>query len=168
MAADGSELVKINQLKTAITDVKSDVSPLASYPVGSVYISYTSTSPASRFGGTWQQLKSVFPYFTTNTTPGGSNTQNLTTAQLPSHTHTLKGHTIGMGGSKNSKKYVFLSGAGTSSQRLYWWADPNAPAASDDVFTLYGSYNISNSTGSGSTHNNMPSYQGLYAWRRTA
>lgn len=23
------------------------------YPIGSVYISYTSTSPATRFGGTW-------------------------------------------------------------------------------------------------------------------
>lgn len=26
------------------------------YPVGSVYISYTSTSPATRFGGTWTRI----------------------------------------------------------------------------------------------------------------
>lgn len=33
------------------------------YPVGSVYISYTSTSPATRFGGTWSAITGRFPYF---------------------------------------------------------------------------------------------------------
>lgn len=30
------------------------------YPVGSVYISYNSTSPATLFGGTWVQIKDKF------------------------------------------------------------------------------------------------------------
>lgn len=137
------------------------------YPVGSVYISYTSTSPATRFGGTWSSITGRFPYFNAGIGTDGSNTVTLTTLQMPSHTHSLKGHTVGMGGNANSKKYVFLSGSGTSSERLYWWSDPNK-GGYDDVFTIVDSYNYSNSSGGGKSHNNMPAYQTLYAWRRTA
>lgn len=34
----------------------------AVYPVGAVYQSWSSTSPATLFGGTWTQIKSVFLY----------------------------------------------------------------------------------------------------------
>ena len=30
------------------------------YPVGSIYISAASTSPATLFGGTWEQIKDTF------------------------------------------------------------------------------------------------------------
>lgn len=33
------------------------------YPVGSVYMSWNSTSPASLFGGTWVEITESFPYF---------------------------------------------------------------------------------------------------------
>ncbi len=62
------------------------------YPVGSIYISYTSTSPATRFGGTWSRIIGRFLYCTTNTTPAGSNTHTLTVDQIPSHNHILQRH----------------------------------------------------------------------------
>lgn len=37
------------------------------YPVGSVYMSYTSTSPASLFGGNWTAITGHFPYFNNGT-----------------------------------------------------------------------------------------------------
>ena len=60
------------------------------YPVGSIYIAYTSTSPATRFGGTWSQISSRFLYCTTGVGTGGSNTHTLTVNEIPSHNHALK------------------------------------------------------------------------------
>lgn len=66
------------------------------YPVGSIYISVNSTSPATLFGGTWVQLKDRFllgvgdTYTSINAT-GGEATVTLTTSQIPSHTHTFTG-----------------------------------------------------------------------------
>lgn len=63
------------------------------YPVGSIYISYNSTSPASRFGGSWTQITDRFllaqgtSYRTAGST-GGEADVTLTTSQIPSHTHT--------------------------------------------------------------------------------
>lgn len=60
------------------------------YPVGSIYIAYTSTSPASRFGGTWSQITSRFLYCTTNTNTGGEQNHTLNTSEMPAHDHTVK------------------------------------------------------------------------------
>lgn len=50
------------------------------YPVGSVYMSFNSTSPASFIGGTWEQLTNTFLYCSNNSgKTGGSST----------HYHTL-------------------------------------------------------------------------------
>lgn len=69
------------------------------YPIGSIYISVSSTNPGTLFSGTtWSQLKDRFLlglgdiYKTVNDT-GGSSTVTLTTAQIPSHNHTLGNHT---------------------------------------------------------------------------
>lgn len=52
------------------------------YPVGSYYMSNSSTSPASLFGGSWTQVTSRFLYGSTSVTTGGSST----------HTHTYGVH----------------------------------------------------------------------------
>lgn len=70
------------------------------YPVGAIYISTVSTSPATLFGGTWEQLKDMFllgagdTYSVSNATAssptkdGGAATVTLGETNLPSHTHT--------------------------------------------------------------------------------
>lgn len=63
------------------------------YPVGSVYISFNSTSPATLFGGTWTRLKdsvlmAAGDTYAINTT-GGSASVTLNVNQLPSHNHSL-------------------------------------------------------------------------------
>ena len=120
----------------------------AIYPVGSVYIAYNSTSPASRFGGTWTAMTGVFPYFNAGTATGGSNTHTLTTAQMPSHTHGWKGF-VGGGAMSGSTNYFALFGSDSAQSYINNGKGPQ-------------------SAGSGSSHNNMPAYQTLYAWRRTA
>lgn len=113
------------------------------YPVGSIYIAFTSTSPATRFGGTWAKITSRFLYCTTNTDTGGSNTHTLTIDQIPSHQHK-----------------VLLSGQGSTRGALSWNGDATNGG-------LYGGGYVSY-TGGGQSHNNMPAYQGVYCWRRTA
>lgn len=65
------------------------------YPVGSIYISMNSTSPATRFGGTWVQITDKFLYCTKSSkTTGGSTTtksHTLTVAQIPAHSHVQNG-----------------------------------------------------------------------------
>lgn len=120
---------------------------LLAYPVGAVYISYVSTSPASLFGGTWTAITGRFPYFNAGTGTGGSNTHTLTVAQMPSHNHP--------GGNQYIRATNTAAGTVNSSHGYiyhYAFQDGNSVA----------------SQGGGGSHNNMPAYQTLYAWRRTA
>jgi hypothetical protein len=60
------------------------------YPVGAIYLSTNSTSPATLFGGTWAQITDKFILAAGSTysagTTGGSATINL------SHSHTVNSH----------------------------------------------------------------------------
>lgn len=111
---------------------------LLAYPVGAVYISFVSTSPASLFGGAWTAITGRFPYFNASTAAGGSNTHTLLETEMPSHSH-YYGHATRDGGS------AWIGAAGVS-------ASANG---------------VTGATGGGKAHNNMPAYQTLYAWRRT-
>jgi len=70
------------------------------YPVGSIYVSNSNTNPGTIFGGTWVAFgsgRTLVGVSTSDTNyntvekTGGSNSQSitLTTANLPSHTHTV-------------------------------------------------------------------------------
>ena len=67
------------------------------YPVGSIYMSANSTSPATLFGGTWERIQDKFLLCAGSTyaaaSTGGAATVTLETANLPSHNHGLNGHT---------------------------------------------------------------------------
>ena len=63
------------------------------YPVGSIYTSTNPTSPASLFGGTWEQIKDRFLYSASSgsTDIGGASTVTLDIKNIPSHNHTFSG-----------------------------------------------------------------------------
>lgn len=62
------------------------------YPVGSIYMSTSSASPALLFGGQWEQIKDRFLLAAGNNhelaSTGGEEAHTLTTSEMPSHTHT--------------------------------------------------------------------------------
>lgn len=73
------------------------------YPVGAIYISTSSTSPATLFGGTWERIYGRFllaandgveAYNAGKT--GGSVTHTLTVDEIPVHNHSVGAHAHGL------------------------------------------------------------------------
>lgn len=116
------------------------------YPVGAYYLSNSSSSPSSLFGGTWQSVTSRFLYCSSSITTGGENSHTLTINEMPSHKHGIR------------------IPVGTSSSRSGLWLSNitdhiNDPVSADG----YVQHN-----GGGAAHNNMPQYRTCFAWYRTA
>ena len=130
------------------------------YPVGSIYMSVNNTSPASLFGGTWVQLEDKFllgagsTYTAGNT--GGEATHTLTTSELPSHTH-------GLGTLKKQSGTLTQYGANPNNM-AYWDALVMSGRPANGFESIP---EVSESTGSGTAHNNMPPYLVVYMWERT-
>ena len=117
----------------------------AIYPVGSIYMSVNATSPATLFGGTWEQIKDAFLLSAGDTyvagTTGGEAEHTLTIDEMPRHRHTYSGRVAG--GS--------ISGWGIERQNMnYEWIEGTGDA------------------GGSQPHNNMPPYLAVYVWKRTA
>jgi microcystin-dependent protein len=125
----------------------------AVYPVGSIYINAAvATNPGTLLGfGTWAAfgagrvivgLNAADSDFDTAQETGGTKTHTLTTAELPSHTHTSA-----------------LRGNGEDE-------DVDFPSAGDS--TNPGRTMTTDATGGGGAHNNLQPYIVAYMWRRTA
>lgn len=129
------------------------------YPIGSIYISVNSTSPASLFGGTWEQLKDRFllgagDIYAAGST-GGEATHTLTADEMPNHSHILPykadwGNQNGIG----SWEAMFVDGTMTDSGQ-------------DGYTGKWHSYQTQNN-GGGKPHNNMPPYLAVYMWKRVS
>lgn len=127
---------------TANTDAATKrYSDIAAYPVGAIYVSTVSTSPASLFGGTWEQIKDRFLlaagglYGAGNT--GGEDKHTLTVDEMPKHTHGSI-----YTDSSGTKNLPWLSGTGSNLAYVEGYA------------------------GGGKAHNNMPPYLAVYMWKR--
>lgn len=155
----------------------------AIYPVGSIYMSANSTSPATLFGGTWTQLKDQFLLCAGSTysagSTGGSANTTLTTANMPAHTHTrgtmdITGSWRIAGDSNNAGVDATGSGSGAISNVQGTGSGSNV-ANSGWSCALGFDFKASNnwtgatsSVGSGTAFSNMPPYLAVYVWKRTA
>ena len=122
-------------------------SALDAYPVNSIYISYSHTSPAELFGGTWARIEDRFLWGCKSTESigdtGGESSHTLVVDEMPSHSHPFI----------DTKEYSTTSGG---------W---NAPAWGPGSKTTAA---ITGFTGGGAAHNNMPPYIKVSIWRRIA
>lgn len=172
------------------------------YPIGSIFISTINQNPSTYFGGTWEQIKGRFllgvgncdantdTYFgsiqstawnASAGSKGGEDFHTLTTAQIPSHRHSVS-ITSGGGGShyhtirygSASGKYLTVSYKSGSNQmlNLSGWSWVNsaygnvyASSVSDHTHSVSGN---TGRIGSSGNHNNMPPYFAVYIWKRTA
>lgn len=132
---------------------------LTLYPVGAVYISANSTSPASLFGGTWEQLKDRFllgagDIYAVGST-GGEAEHTLTADEMPEHDHILPykvdwGNQNGIG----SWEAMFVDGTMT---------DTGSDGYTGKWHPYYTQYN-----GGDQPHNNIPPYLAVYMWKRVS
>lgn len=148
------ETVKSNTDRIAENEQKIKLiggdDPLNSlHPVGSIFISTENTSPASMFGGEWEQIGGRFLLGADSTyaagSTGGEATHKLTIEEMPTHAHYITASRVAPGDN-------YGGGIMISSHDLY-------------------DYPISqgiNSTGGGQPHNNMPPYLTVYMWRRVS
>lgn len=183
-------------IDNAITDMQSLQSIILNtvYPVGSLYTSFNSTSPANIVGGTWVQIQNCFLMAAGSSyaigTSGGSATHTHTSA---AHTHTTAGHTLTEAEMPNhfhpglywqdpgNMSYVVTLNSGTYGYKLSWsgkGGSTTAGAGRNEVSMMTGrigggtSHNHGNtgSTTPGATgaSSSLPPYKTIYMWQRTA
>ncbi len=136
------------------------------YPVDSIYMSVSDTSPASLFGGTWERIKDRFllaagDTYTAGSTGGATTHKHstgghtLTTSEIPSHNHKVTNSTTSYA-SGSQPSWKCLSWSGTSHD--YW----------EDVWSEHAGGGGSHSHGDTGETNHMPPYLTVYVWKRTA
>lgn len=132
------------------------------YPVGSIYMSVNSTSPATLFGGKWKRIQDRFLLAAGSTYAAGKMdgeaTHTLTAAEMPSHAHPTD----------DGKQYITMPATGASPARKHVKGD-----SSSSIYALCSADNPiyrkdAPSAGGGGAHNNMPPYLTVYMWKRTA
>lgn len=128
------------------------------YPVGSIYTTVSTTSPATLFGGTWERygvgrtlvgVDATQSEFNSVNKTGGAKTVTLTPAQMPAHNHIS---VTDQNDALWSWSGGFQSGSGTRGAL--------APVDSGRAYT--------GNTGGNQAHNNLQPYITVYFWRRTA
>lgn len=139
--------------------------PCPYFPVGSIYISVSSTNPTTWFGGTWEQIKGRFllgvgspsdnsdNYFGTIGnksysagvgSTGGQSNHTLTINEMPSHNHNAVS-TSGSNGGVSLYPFSMI-------QSNYNLVDQN----------------VIRPAGGNQAHNNMPPYFAVYMWKRVS
>lgn len=136
------------------------VNILSAYPVGSIYMSISSTSPATLFGGTWERIKDKFllsagDTYTAGAT-GGEATHTLTASEMPKHVHKFYG---------DGEKFTIQGDTSIAKSGTTYANSPGinlgATWSSEGQITL-------GTAGEDAAHNNMPPYLTVYMWKRTA
>jgi microcystin-dependent protein len=169
-----SEILAITPaaLKAYMTDIYAQAN-LDAHPVGCIYESTKSTSPADLFGGTWETLAAGCVLVGAGTgdsgtaytagATGGEETHTLSTGEMPSHGH--YGSTSTDGNHAHSVS-TLVSGSqfvgGHSNNSCTWGTATTSYSGSHSHIVSISS------TGGGQSHNNMQPYKVVYRWQRTA
>lgn len=123
------------------------------YPVGAIYASANSTSPASLFGGSWTQITDAALRGATWVGYSGSDTHALNVNEMPSHKHDFRHNADGpitesvVVGEKST-----TAGGGSS----FW-------TVTGSIFNTSITYE-----GGGAAHTNVQRSYNCYVWQRTS
>lgn len=152
-------LDQITELKNAFNSVTSRTKQLflLMHPIGCIYMSTSSVSPQTTFGGTWIRwgngrvpvgVDTNDSSFNTVEKTGGEKQHTLTISEIPSHNHGVYGGctttTNELSASNNNGWIPGLGGKGYKH---------------DDLLT---------DVGGSQSHNNLQPYITCYMWKRTA
>ena len=153
--ADSSDAVPKSYVDTLVNLI---------YPVGSIYISASSTSPATLFGGTWEQIKDRFLLAAGSSyaagATGGEASHTLTVSEIPLHDHEETSLATGYRGWAETQIKAFSTHIPYNSEHYTATVKSVKAATVSANAKTYG-------TGGGAAHNNMPPYLAVYVWKRT-
>jgi microcystin-dependent protein len=175
------------------------------YPVGSIYMSANSTNPSSLFGGTWIQwgagrvpvgVNTSDGDFNTVEKTGGAKTHTLTSAQIPSHNHSIPANTASSSGSHGHStqarrvadalclddavlgwrgrvtigqgESITSKTAGNITGRSFYIDIPALTVNAAGAHTHGIPASTTGAIGSSGAHNNVQPYITCYMWKRTA
>lgn len=127
-----------NAMNGAINTIMASITDL--HPVGSLYISTDSTSPASLFGGTWEQIKDTFLLAAGNTYSAGAT----------------GGEAKVMLGQRDLPNPTWFSGGAIADYT-------SIKTTFAGISTGYGMYTQGYTQ---TAHENMPPYLAVYVWKR--
>ena len=140
------------------------------YPVGAIYMSVSSTSPSTLFGGKWERIQDRFLLAAGSTYAAGSMdgeaTHTLTEAELPNHRHTFTTDSAGSHDHRAGYKRKDAYGKGTVDGQH--WNNYNAGEVRTTSAGEHTHTGTTNGAGGAQPHNNMPPYLVVYVWKRTA
>ena len=161
---------------------------LASYPVGSIYMSTVATSPADLFGGTWEAMPAGRVLLAQGTSEwgveyqagstGGEHEHQLSVGELPAHKPKATVSTAELTGTLNDicsgtdEGTAIPTGSGvftrTAIQRSGYSGGGGRNDRADFSFNASHAHNLTfESIGSNIAHNNLQPYLSCYMWRRT-
>ena len=152
-------LDQITELKNAFNSVTSLTKQmfLLMHPIGCIYMSTSSVSPQTTFGGTWIRwgngrvpvgVDSSDSSFNTVEKTGGEKQHTLTVNEIPSHRHAIYGGctlTTNSLSSSNSNGWIPVLGG-----------------------KAYNNNDTMTDVGGNQSHNNLQPYITCYMWKRTA
>ena len=153
------ETVKSNTDRITENEIKIKLiggdDPLNTFhPVGSIFISTENTSPASMFGGEWEQIKGRFLLGADSTraagSTGGEANVTLSKSQVP----------------YEAELYYYYDGNGSDIPQDYCYFKNDVWAYSTG--TTKGYINKFGPTRDATAHNNMPPYLAVYLWKRVS
>ena len=154
------------------------------YPVGSVFISYQDTDPATIFGGTWEKISGRFLLSSDDNTHstvgvnGGSETKTISVNNLPTHQGTVQTNEPTLTGSftlrranDNTRLVVGRSGivGHTATTTKNATVDYRSAEQNLDQVTINATHShtgISYFTGQNQALNIMPPYVVVNMWKR--
>lgn len=157
------------------TEGKKVLSVNEIYPVGSIYLSTSSTNPETLFGGKWTQISGRFLYCTTESkTTGGSTTTGkasgntgsttLSLSQIPKHRHPLRGR-YGGGGANG---YGLITNSGDAITGNSNGTTDNCKNVSSAMDYVGGGKGHTHTLNSHTHSQSLPPYFTVYCWYRTA
>lgn len=149
---------------------------LDAHPVGSIYESTSDQSPADLFGGTWEAMDPGRVLVSAGTAStgtvynagdkGGEENHKLTESENGPHSHSASCSTAG---NHNHVVYGSDDNGGSVGFDTQGNAYMQSQIAYPSSYSGNHSHNITiGSSGNGAPHNNMPPFEVVYRWERTA
>lgn len=152
------------------------------WPIGSVFVSVVDTNPATLLGfGTWSAigagkvlvgLDSGDTDFDTLEETGGAKTVTLTTAQMPSHTHTQNSHNHTQDAHSHVITELRDATTGGATTNIAVTADTSSTLGTkttgSTTATNQATTAVNQNTGGGEAHSNVQPYFVVRFWKRTA